>query len=78
MYFVEKFQFISTSHLWSEIMLPNCNKLGCEQVDIKLCNKMYSGLCAKPSYRPIAFSFMQQNCKELVVEIEFCFRSLFV
>ena len=36
---------------------------------------MYSGLCAKPSYRPIAFSFMQQNCKELAVEIKFSFLS---
>jgi len=51
---------------------------GCEHVDIKLYNKMYSGLCVMLSYRPIGFPFMQQNCKEPADEIEFCCRSLFM
>jgi len=59
-------------------MFCKCIEPVCEHVDIKLHNKMYSGLCVMPSYRPIGFPFMQQNCKEPAVEIEFCFRSLFM
>jgi len=51
---------------------------GCEHVYIKLYNKMHNGLCVLPSYRHIEFLFMQQNCKESAVEIEYCFRSLFM